>query len=103
MVSCASAELKLLDKLLSDKYEQVLSKIPRNKNELADWPEMRRHFINGQKQWTRFRQEDCASLFVANGIGQIRVLEDLSCFKRHNERRMEDLDKWLQWFQENGI
>ncbi len=102
MVSCANADFKLIDKSLSDKFEQVLSKIPGKRNDSVDWPKMRRHLINGQKQWTIFRQEDCASLFVANGIGQIRVLEELSCLKRHTERRIEDLDKWLQRFRENG-
>jgi uncharacterized protein YecT (DUF1311 family) len=99
MVDCLRTDYKQSSNALERKYHAVLSIMPVQKNESMDWPEARRLFIKGQSEWSAFRENDCKSYFIANGIGQMRVIDELSCLHRHTLRRNEDLDKWLTWLK----
>lgn len=100
MVKCASNDQLKLEAVLNSKYNDVLNKLPIKKNLLADWPEVRKQFVQGQKGWLSFRKHDCAALFVANGLGQMRVLDELGCINDRTTKRINELNEWIKWLDQ---
>jgi len=84
---CENAEYSKLDKTLNHKYQQILAKTQGQQKKLL---------IQAQREWIRFRDNDCEFQTYATAMGSIHPMMMAICLQAKTESRIDDLNKMLQ-------
>jgi uncharacterized protein YecT (DUF1311 family) len=95
--ACAAAELAAKDKELNKAYEKLMkSLVAAYKDDTTNYKAVKENLAEAQRNWIKFRDQDCNAKYQLNESGTIRNLVALSCKIEHTEQRTRQLRNWNQ-------
>jgi uncharacterized protein YecT (DUF1311 family) len=94
---CAAAKLAAKDKELNAAYDKLLKTLaPKYKEDTTDYAAITEKLVEAQRDWIKFRDNDCDAKYRLNAGGTIRGLVSLNCRIEHTELRTKQLRRWSQ-------
>jgi uncharacterized protein YecT (DUF1311 family) len=94
---CAAAKLAAKDKELNAAYDMLLKSLaPKHKEDTTDYAAIKEKLVEAQRDWIKFRDNDCDARYRLNAGGTIRGLVSLNCKIEHTELRTKQLRRWSQ-------
>lgn len=94
---CAAIEQQAVEKRLNAAYRKVLAYLDSAEPAIADdAARARARLVEAQRAWIRFREADCDALYELNASGTIRTVLWIGCMQSHAERRIEQLDDFME-------
>jgi uncharacterized protein YecT (DUF1311 family) len=88
---CADAELQKVEKNLNVVYQRVMAALAK-----AEDPTVRTQLLEAQRAWVKFREADCDAVYSHHQGGTMRTVMHIGCMQQHAERRIADLEEFLQ-------
>jgi uncharacterized protein YecT (DUF1311 family) len=93
--ACAESQLATKDKALNVAYEKLLKSLtPSNKEDSTDYKAVKTKLIQAQRDWIKFRDNDCAAKYDLHASGTIRGLVSVNCKMAHTDQRIKQLETW---------
>jgi uncharacterized protein YecT (DUF1311 family) len=94
---CAAGKLAAKDKELNAAYDKLLKTLaPKYKEDTTDYAAIKEKLVDAQRDWIKFRDNDCDAKYRLNASGTIRGLVSLNCKIEHTELRTKQLRRWSQ-------
>ena len=94
---CGNIILNQKDKILNVAYQQLIKKLaPTDKLDTTDYAAVKKHLIEAQRNWLKFRDSDCRGQLTLNESGTIRGAVYLGCLIERTEQRTKELLKWAE-------
>jgi uncharacterized protein YecT (DUF1311 family) len=94
---CAAGKLAAKDKELNAAYDKLLKSLaPKYKEDTTDYAAIKEKLVEAQRDWIKFRDNDCDAKYRLNAGGTIRGLVSLSCKIEHTALRTKQLRRWGQ-------
>lgn len=97
--ACAQQTLARRDRELDDAYRALLRTLADPAATGADdgaRADARRLLVEAQRQWLRFRDQDCRGRVRLHDTGSMRGLVYLGCLLAHTEQRTAHLRGWVE-------
>jgi uncharacterized protein YecT (DUF1311 family) len=92
---CAAGKLAMKDKELNAAYDKLLKSLaPKYKEDATDYTAIKEKLVEAQRDWIKFRDNDCDARYRLNAGGTIRGLVALNCKIEHTELRTKQLRRW---------
>ena len=90
--ACAASELAAKDKDLNKAYEKLIRDlVAAYKDDTTNYKAVKENLAEAQRNWIKFRDQDCNAKYQLNESGTIRNLVALSCKIEHTEQRTRQL------------
>ncbi|AQQ17715.1 hypothetical protein A8D61_01510 [Burkholderia cenocepacia] len=90
-------ELQQTDDELNRTYRKVLKSLSRPRDEYVNYPALKAKFIEAQRQWLRFIDNECSAWYLINEAGADRNLDLLlTCEIERTRDRTRQLNTWLK-------
>ena len=97
MNECGKLTLAQKDKELNVAYQKVLKGLaPTDKADTTNYAETKKLLIEAQRNWLKFRDNDCKGQLTLNESGTIRGVIYFGCLIERTEQRTKELLKWAQ-------
>ena len=97
---CAKLTVAQKDKELNVAYQKLLKRLaPADKADKADttnYAEVKKHLIEAQRNWLKFRDSDCKGQLILNENGTTRGAVYFGCLTERTEQRTKELRKWAE-------
>ena len=92
---CLEKTLKARDNELNSAYQQLIKSFrPLGSYDKTNYPAVRKHLMDAQLAWIKFRDNDCRAKYTLWEEGTIRGIKSLSCRIDHTELRTQQLKAW---------
>ena len=95
--TCYAEEFTGLDKDLNTAYRNALRKIAVLPLDADRKKGVRDLLVNAQRNWVRFRDQDCGAVSAAFGSGTGHALGESECKIQLTRHRIEELSRWERW------
>ena len=93
--ACAKLTLAQKDRELNVAYQKRLKRlVPAFKGDNTNYAEVKKHLIEAQRNWVKFRDSDCQGMLTLYEYGSIRGAVYFGCLTGHTERRTRELLAW---------
>ncbi|POZ61879.1 lysozyme inhibitor LprI family protein [Chromobacterium alticapitis] len=92
---CMQKQFEGKDKLLNQRYQDLLQKLRQDDAETADKDKPSRMLMQAQRKWIAFRDADCDAKYQIYIGGTIRNAVYLGCKIERTEQRIKELDPAL--------
>ncbi|WP_228545579.1 lysozyme inhibitor LprI family protein [Burkholderia pseudomultivorans] len=89
-------EFQQADDELNRTYQKVLKAMSRPHDEYVNYPALKVKFVEAQRQWIRFLDNECAAWYLINEAGADRNLDLLTCEIDRTRDRTRQLKAWLE-------
>ncbi|KVG64369.1 hypothetical protein WS80_18860 [Burkholderia pseudomultivorans] len=89
-------EFQQADDELNRTYQKVLKAMSRPRDEYVNYPALKVKFVEAQRQWIRFLDNECAAWYLINEAGADRNLDLLTCEIDRTRDRTRQLKAWLE-------
>ncbi|MEN4913453.1 lysozyme inhibitor LprI family protein [Erwinia amylovora] len=83
MRNCYAGEITVQDKRLNDNYKKYISGMSID---------VKRNFINGQRQWVKFRGLNCSAFALQEESGTLSSVIADSCYLKITAQRADDFN-----------
>ena len=93
--ACARKDLDRADAALNSMYQSVLTRLTKASKDEPESGEAKLQLIAAQREWVRFREDDCQAIFTLWRTGTIRTLQYLTCMQSHAEQRTKELHNYV--------
>lgn len=93
----AQAVYQQADNELNTVYQQLLKRMSKSQSEYLDYPTLKVKFIEAQRQWLRFRNNECEAWYVINQAGTGRNADQMSCLVARTKDRTKQLKEWAAY------
>jgi uncharacterized protein YecT (DUF1311 family) len=93
--ACGKLTLVKKDKELNAAYQNLMKRLtPDGKGDDTDYAAVRKHLVEAQRNWIKFRDDDCQGMLAFYESGTIRGAVYLSCLTNRTEQRTKELLSW---------
>lgn len=92
----SEAEFERADGELNRTYQKVLKALSRPRDEYVDYPSLKSKFVEAQRQWVHFLNDECSAWYLINEAGADRNLDMLTCQIDRTRDRTRELNVWLK-------
>ncbi|WP_241025166.1 lysozyme inhibitor LprI family protein [Burkholderia sp. Ac-20384] len=89
-------EFQQADDELNRTYQKVLKSMSRPRDEYVNYPALKVKFVEAQRQWVRFLDNECTAWYLINEAGADRNLDLLTCEIDRTRDRTRELNAWLK-------
>lgn len=93
----AQAVYERADSELNIVYQQLVKKMSQPPSEYLDYPTLKTKFIEAQRQWVRFRNNECDAWYVINQAGTGRNADQMTCLVARTKDRTKQLKEWAAY------
>ncbi|WP_157953017.1 lysozyme inhibitor LprI family protein [Limnobaculum parvum] len=93
--ACAEQEQQKVEQKLNQTYKAVMQMMSQPDLPGMSFAAVKKDLLESQRAWITFRKKDCDALYDFYIDGSIRNVVYISCMKKHAERRIDDLDRYL--------
>lgn len=94
---CGKLTLAQKDKELNAVYQKLIKSLaPADKTDTTNYAEVKKHLVEAQRNWLKFRDSDCNGQLTLNESGTIRGAVYLGCLTERTEQRTKELLKWAE-------
>lgn len=94
---CAAGKLAAKDKELNAAYDKLMKSLaPKYKEDTTDYAAIKEKLVEAQRDWIKFRDNDCDAKYRLNASGTVRGLVAINCKIEHTELRTKQLKRWSQ-------
>ena len=94
--ACAKMTLAEKDKALNAAYQALVkSLVAKDKSDTTNYPQIRKQLAEAQRNWIKFRDNDCKAKLGFNEGGSIRGAVHLGCLTERTEQRTNELENWV--------
>lgn len=90
----AQAIYERADGELNAAYQSLLKRMSKPSEAELDYPALKTSFVQAQRQWLRFRDNECAAWYVINQAGAQRNADTLACLTERTQDRNRQLQAW---------
>lgn len=91
----ASYQYDITKKELNQTYQQVLDALSHDNTDDMDFSSIKAGFIEAQKQWEVFLEQECAAWYIINQAGSGRNEFQMACYINRTQDRNTQLVEWL--------
>jgi uncharacterized protein YecT (DUF1311 family) len=93
--ACGKLTLAKKDKELNAAYQKLMKRLtPDGKGDDTDYAVVKKHLIDAQRSWIKFRDDDCQGMLALYASGTIRGSVYLGCLTDRTEQRTKELLSW---------
>jgi uncharacterized protein YecT (DUF1311 family) len=94
---CAKRTLAARDSALNAAYQALLKTlVPADKADPVNYAEVKELLREGQRDWVRFKENDCRAKYALYADGTMRDAVYLACVTERTEQRTRQLLSWAQ-------
>lgn len=94
---CGKLILAKKDKELNMAYKKLIDSLASDdKGDDTNYAEVKKHLLEAQRNWIKFRDSDCRGMLTLHESGSIRGSVYLSCLSERTEQRTKELLNWAK-------
>ena len=94
---CGKQTVAQKDKELNAAYQKLIKGLAlADKADSTNFVEVKKHLLEAQRTWLKFRDSDCKGQLALNEGGTMRGAVYLGCLAERTEQRTKELLKWAE-------
>lgn len=95
MNECAHQQQQAVEAQLNETWREVTKHLGGDD---SHYPEVRAKLLEGQRAWIKFREADCAAMYLLHQDGTMRNLMHIGCMQSHAEQRIKSLQAFIETY-----
>ena len=93
--ACGKLTLAKKDKELNAAYQKLMKSLASDaKGDDTNYGAVKKHLVDAQRSWVKFRDSDCQGMLTFYESGSIRGSVYLRCLTERTEQRTKELLEW---------